>query len=310
VTRGAEKIAQQFNHAASRLKGVEYGLNTSIQKDVVRANYHLHDIACFNKQIMETIAAGDSPDIWVSQRGRCLDALACCANFIATDTARGSVEVSIGGIVMVAGGENPDCLATFPDARGNLHLQAQNAGERLILNGGTIARKISVRDTQLAELQNGLHGLAGQLIFRVNSIYQARAGVNGSTAHEFFLGTNASDIAVNPVALGKDAVATPAPPAEEVNGRMVALALAKLGSREYLGLGHQTFRQNHAHGMSELEAALAVVQDSFNTGRPVSQTQALTAALDGETAGFMHYQQACDSTARMINALEKMSPMQ
>ncbi len=309
VVRGAQGIAGQFNQASARLKGVEYGLNTSIQKDVVRSNYHLHDIASFNEQIVDTLAAGGTAEPWTSQRARCLDALACCVEFKATDEPDGSIAISIGGVTMVAGGQAPDCLATYPDPRGNLSLQAQNAVAPLQPASGTIAKKIAVRDGRLADLQTGLDSLASQLIARINSIYRTGCDINGATGRDFFTGCNAGDIRVNSTIVNDPSQLQTGGAAEESGTRMVALALAKLGSRQYLDLDHDSFQQSHTHGMSELEAALAVVNDSFNTGRRGSQQEALDAALDGETAGFMRYQQACASSARVITTLEQMTPM-
>jgi flagellar hook-associated protein FlgK len=310
VIRHAQGIAAQFKQASARLQGVEYGLNTSIQKDVVRANYHLHDIAAFNEQIVDTLAVGGDADAWCDQRAKCLDALSCCANLTVTPQPDGGLNVSIGGITMVAGGTKPDCLATYPDTRGNLCLQAQNSGARLKLICGSIARKIEARDGRLAELQKGLNSLAAQLIARVNANYNAGCGTVDEPCNAFFHGKDASDIGVNSALAGNPAQLQTGVATEETGSRMVALALARLGAGKMFNREQKNGKErNGIQANPELEEALAMINDSFNAGNEASQQQALDSTLDGETASFMRYQQACASSAKVFNTLDEMAPM-
>lgn len=303
VIRNAQNIARQFRQAHARLNGVEYGLNTSIQRDVVRANYHLHDIAAFNDQIVDTIAVGGDAAAWCDQRAKCLDALSCCVNLTVTPQPDGSLNVGIGGITMVAGREKPDCLATYPDARGNLRIQSQNTGTQLKLICGSIARKIEARDGRLAELQSGLHALATQLIGHVNSIYNAGYG----TGDGFFVGKDAADIGLNATLAGNPAQLQTAGGTAENGSRMVAQALARLGVGKFFNQPESSPKNPAVP--AELEDALSIVNDTFNVSRETSQREALDSTLDGETASFMRYQQACASSAKMISTLEKMAPM-
>ncbi len=188
IVRSAQDVAAKFNRASSRLKGLRNDLNGSIQKDVVRANQNLNDIAVLNQQIIEARASGGRAGTLAEQREQWLETLSGCVNIIATPRADGGVNVSIGGIAMVCGAKTPDSLATYPDENENLRLQAQNAGTRLKPAGGSIGGKITARDGGLAGLQSGLNHLAWQLITRFNSIYRSGRDLNGGTGGIFLRG--------------------------------------------------------------------------------------------------------------------------
>ncbi len=186
IVRCAQDIAAKFNRASSRLNCLRNDLNASIQKDVVRANQNLNDIAGLNQQILEARASGGRAGALAEQREQCLETLSGCVNIIATPRADGGVNVSIGGVAMVCGAKTPDSLATYPDKNENLRLQAQNAGTRLKPAGGSIAGKITARDGGLANLQSGLNNLASQLITRFNSIYSLRLRLERRDRPGFF----------------------------------------------------------------------------------------------------------------------------
>lgn len=179
VVQSALDVAAQLNRAAFRLNALKSGLNDSIQKDVVQANRDLNDVASLNQQIKEAQASIGRVAILADQRGQYLERLSGCVNIMARPQADGSVDVSVVGVTMVAGSETPDSLATYPDKDENLQMQAQNAGKRLKLAGGSIAGKITARNGVLAGLQCGLDKLASQLIARFNSIYSSGVGSNG-----------------------------------------------------------------------------------------------------------------------------------
>jgi flagellar hook-associated protein FlgK len=96
----------------------------------------------------------------------------------------------------------------------------------------------------LAALQNGLNTLAAQLITQVNAIYISGAVSNGLTGRNFFNGTNALDIAVNP-----DAVQNPAQLQSGAGKNTVAQDLAKLGGQNLSTLGNQTFVVSNNFGL-------------------------------------------------------------
>jgi flagellar hook-associated protein 1 FlgK len=303
IVRSAQDVAAKFNRASSRLNGLRNDLNASIQKDVIRANQTLNDIAGLNRQIIEARASGGRAGALARQREQCLETLSGGVNIIATPRADGGVNVSIGGVAMVSGAKTPDSLATYPDNNENLRLQAQNAGARLKLAAGSIAGKITARDGGLAGLQSGLNNLASQLITRFNSIYSSGCDLNGGTGRDFFTGTDASDIGVNNTVVD-DPSQLQAGGAAEANGSHAAAPAL------------ETFGQSYAQTISNLGSALSKVSDDLSSSQAVTQMlanereSAHGMTIGGELACLQRYQQACAASVQMHATLHEMSPMQ
>jgi flagellar hook-associated protein 1 FlgK len=303
IVRSAQDIAAKFNRASSRLNDLRNDLNASIQKDVVRANQNLNDIAGLNQQIMEARASGGKAGALAHQREQCLETLSGCVNIIATPRADGGVNVSIGGVAMVCGAKTPDSLATYPDKNENLRLQAQNAGARLKPAGGSIAGKITARDGGLAGLQSGLNNLASQLITRFNAIYSSGRDLNGGTGRDFFTGTDASDIGVNST-VANDPSQLQAGGAAGANGNDTAAPAL------------EAFGQSYAQTISSLGRTLAKVSDDLSSSRAVAQMlanerqSAHGVTIGDELTDLQRYQQACAASVQTHATLNEMSSMQ
>jgi flagellar hook-associated protein 1 len=294
IVRSAQDVAAKIKRASSRLDNLRDDLNASIQKDVVRANRNLDDIAGLNLQIIEAQASGESVRALIEQREQCLETLSGCADIIATRRADGGVNVRIGGGAMVLGARMPDCLATYPDKNENLRIQAQNAGARLKLAGGSIAGKITARDGGLAGLQNGLNNLAARLIARFNSIYRSGRDLKGGTGRDFFTGSDASDISVNSTVAGD-------PSQLQAGGAAPAL---------------ETFGQSYAQTVSNLGGTLSKVSEDLSSSQAVMQMlanereSAHGVLIGDELASLRRYEQACAVSAQTNATLNEMLPMQ
>jgi flagellar hook-associated protein 1 FlgK len=303
VVRSAQDIAAKFNRASSRLNCLRNDLNASIQKDVVRANQNLNDIAGLNQQIMEAWALGGRAGTLIQQRKQCLETLSGCVNIIAMPRIDGGVNVSIGGVAMVIGAKTPDSLATYPDKNDNLRIQAQNAGTRLKPAGGSIAGKIAARDGGLAGLQSGLNHLALQLITRFNSIYSSGCDLNGGTGRDFFTGTGASNIGVNST-VANDPSQLQAGGAAGANGNHAAAPAL------------ETIGQSYVQTVSNLGRTLSKVSDDLSSSQAVTQMlanereSARGVSIGGELTDLQRYQQACAASAQMHATLNKMPPVQ
>jgi flagellar hook-associated protein 1 len=310
--QAAQQVTAQFNQVSTELSSVQADLNTSVQNDVASANQDLTSIATLNQQIVEAQAAGGSAVQLVDQREQTLENLAGLANFSATTEANGAVNISIGGVAMVAGVNAVNSLQAYDPGNGNLLVQAQTGGTSITLTGGSIEGEITARDGALATLQNGLNTLASQLITQVNSIYSAGYDLNGNTGQDLFTGTNASDIGVNSNVANDPSEFQAAGVAGAAGDNTVALALAKLGGQDIASLNNQTFGANYAQTVSDLGNSISSVNDNLNNSQAVAQMlsndRASTSgvSLDSEMTNLIQYQKAYEASAEMITTLNEM----
>jgi len=312
AVQSAQQVTAQFNQVSAQLSTVQANLNTDVQNDVASSNQDLNTIASLNEQIVAAQAAGGSADQLVDQREQTLENLAGLANFSTTAQANGAVNVSIGGVTMVAGGTATDQLQAYDPGNGQLQVQAQNAGTHITLTGGSIAGEITARDGALASLQSGLNTLASQLITQVNTIYSAGFDLNGHTGQDLFTGTGASDIGVNNNVVTDPSQFQAAGVAGAAGDNTVALALAQLGNQNVAGLNNQTFSANYAQTVSDLGNAISSVNDQLNNSQAVSQmltndrASVSGVSIDQEMSSLIEYQKAYEASAELITTLNQM----
>jgi flagellar hook-associated protein 1 len=312
AVQSAQEVSAQFNQVSTQLSTVQANLNTSVQNDVASTNQDLSSIASLNAQIVAAQAGGGSADQLVDEREQTLENLAGVANYSTTAEANGAVNVSLGGVTMVSGGDVTDQLQTYTDRNGNLQVQAQNAGTPITLTGGSIEGEITARDGALASLQSGLNTLASQLITQVNTVYSAGYDLNGNTGQDLFTGSGASDIGVSSNVANDPTQFQAAGVAGAAGDNTVALALAQLGNQNIAGLSNQTFSGSYAQTVSDLGSAISSVNEQLGNSQAVSQM--LTSerssdsgvSTDTEMTNLIQYQKAYEASAELVTTLNEM----
>ena len=197
MVQAAQEVTTQFNQVSANLSQVKSNLNTSIQNDVASSNQDLTEIASLNQQIAVAQGGGSTANQLVDTREQIIENLAGMVNISTSAQADGSINISIGGVNMVTGGQAVNGLQTYDAGGGQLLIQDANSATSLAVTGGSIGGNITARDGALAGLQSSLNTLASQLITQVNNIYSAGYDSSGGTGQDFFTGTNAANIGVN-----------------------------------------------------------------------------------------------------------------
>jgi flagellar hook-associated protein 1 FlgK len=309
VVQNAEQVATQFNQVSANLTQVQAGLNTSISNGVASSNQDLTEIATLNNQIMEAQVQGQSADQLVDTREATIENLAGQLNITTAAQADGSVSISVGGVAMVTGGQAVNSLQTYTDSNGNTMVEDQNTSTPLDITGGSIGGNITARDGALANLQNSLDTLAGQLITSVNNVYSKGYDLNGNTGADLFTGSDASDISVNS-SLANDPSAFQAGGTAGATGdNSVALALAQLDNPSS---GTQTVSQSYAQTVAALGSAITTATDQLNTSQAVSTTLTNQRSsetgvdIDTEMTNLLQFQKAYEASAQLVNTINTM----
>jgi flagellar hook-associated protein 1 FlgK len=307
----AQQVSNQFTSVSSQLATLNGDLNTSVQNDTTSANQYLTSIASLNGQIVQAQASGGTSVTLVDQREQDLESLSNLTNFSTSTQSNGAVDVSIGGVTMVSGQTNTDSLEAYDPGNGQLQIKAQNAGTPLTLTGGSIAGEINVRDGAMASLQSGLNTLASQMITQVNSIYSTGYDASGNTGQNFFSGTDATDIGVNPSLVSDPSQFQTSGTAGDGDNTIV-VAMAALGNQSISGLGNQTFSANYADTVANLGIAVSSVNQNLSDSQAVSQSltseraSAGGVSLDAEMTNLLQYQKAYEASAELITSVDEM----
>jgi flagellar hook-associated protein 1 FlgK len=203
-------------------------------------------------------------------------------------------------------------LETFDNGSGQVLVRDKNSSTTLTLTGGQLQGTLDVRDGALANLQTSLNTLASTLITQVNNIHSQGFALDGSTGANFFSGTNASDIKVNPALANNPSALQASGTSGATGDNKTALALAQLADQKLTGLNNQTFSQSYGVAVSTLGDALHSVNGRIDDQQAVdsmlqSQRQSVSGvSLDEEMTDVMKYQKAYEASAKLINTIDEM----
>jgi flagellar hook-associated protein 1 FlgK len=312
VVQSAQEVTNQLNQVSANLSQVRGNLNTSMQNDVASCNQDLSQIAALNHQIILAQAAGGTANGLVDARQQKIEDLASKVNISTTAQANGSVDISIGGVAMVAGGSAVNGLQTYDAGGGQLLIQDENTATPLAVTGGSIAGNITVRDGALAGLQTSLNTLASQLITQVNNIYSAGYDSSGGTGQNFFTGTSAATIGVNSALVANPSQFQGSSTAGAGGDTQIALSLANLATQSNPALGNQSLTQSYAQTVSNLGNAIQTSADQFNTSQAISTTLANQrssqsgVSIDQEMTNLMEFQKAYEASAQIVTTINAM----
>lgn len=312
VITQAQNLATTFNQVSKQLSGLKTSLNSSISSDVDSANKLLTDIATLNKQISAAQSSGGTANDLLDEREHDLENLAQLTGITTSTETNGSVDVAIGGQNLVTGFKVADTLQTYDAGGGQILVQTATGGTPLTLTGGSIQGTIDARDGALATMSSSINTLASTLITQVNTIHNAGYSATGTTGANFFNGTDASTITVNPTLANNPGLIQTSGSATASGDNSVILQLAQLGSTTQSALNGQTFNDNYDATVAALGDSLQTANNQVTAQSTVSQmlqTQRNSTSgvsVDTEMTNLITFQRAYEASARLVSTLDTM----
>ena len=310
VISSAQVLTGQFNSISANLTAQQASLKTSIGSDIAAANQDMTDIASFNKQIIQAQSQGQSANELIDQRQQKIEDLASKINIGTVAQSNGSIDITLAGKQFVVGGSVADQLQLSTGTSGNVVLSDTNPGVGIGSSSGSIAGKITARDTDIQGTLSSLSTLASSIISQVNSVYSTGYDLNGGTGQNFFTGSSASDIAVNSTVTATTFQAAGVPGAKADN--TVAVSLAKLAKQSISGLGNTTFSASYTSTVEQLGGTLSTVNDQLSNATAVknmlNQQRSSVSGVntDEELTNLTVFQKAYEASAKMVSTISAM----
>jgi flagellar hook-associated protein 1 FlgK len=312
VVNQAQNLATTFNQVDNQLNDLNTSLNSSLTGAVSSANGLLSNIASLNSEISTAEFSGGSANDLLDTREQDLENLSQLVTLQTSTGTGNSVNVSIGGQLLVSGGHQLDQLQTYDSGNGNLQVKTATGGVPLTLTGGSIQGTMDARDGALATLQSSVNSLATTLIAQVNGIQNNGYSPTGTTGTAFFTGTNAGDIAVNSALVNNPALLQSSGSASSPADNSVALQLANLSSTAQSSLNGQTFGDAYDSTVASLGDALQTANDQVTNQTAVTtmlQTQQSNVSgvnVDEEMTNLMGFQRAYEASAQLVTTINTM----
>lgn len=313
VLGDAGTLASQFNQVSQQLGSLTSQLNTQLQSDVTNGNQLLSSIASLNNQIASAqLNTNSSPNDLLDEREKDIEDLANLTNISVAPQTNGTVNISIGGVQMVSGGNVTDTMQVYNAGGGQMLVKATTAGTPLTLTGGSIAGEIDARDGPVATLSSNLNTLATQLINAVNAVHKTGYSLTGSTNALFFSGSDASNISVNQALVNNPALIQTSGVQGDTGDNTVALQMAQLANQLNAGLNNQTFSQSYDGTVAEIGQSLSSANNEVGDQQTVQQMlQQQRSSISGvslveEMGNLSAYQNAYEASAHMMTTVDQM----
>jgi len=312
VVSAAQELTTRLHGADRRLSALSQTLNDSVSSDTAKANAALKDLADLNHQIVlaEAGSASNANELR-DQRQEALENLASLLDFNASENENGSVNITVGGTLLVSGNDVLDQLETF-DAGTNQLMLRTTSGATLSLTGGSIQGAIDARDGVLGDLKSGLDSLAGSLVTEINQIHSTGFSLSGATGTDFFSGSTAADISLNADLLADPGKLQASGDAAAAGDNQVALSLARLANQPLAALNGQTFAQQYTATVTNLGQSLNSTNAHLNDQTLVqsmlkSQRDSVSGvSVDEEMTNMMKYQKAFEASAKLVSTVSEM----
>lgn len=197
VTQQATSLAMVINRNYSQLDDLRRDLDSRIAGSVEEINSLAQRIAALNIEISKVHGSGDSPNDLRDARDALLDRLALLVKISYLEMPDGMLQVSVGGIALVAGRNAYTVQAQRNPVTQLLDLQWQD-GSSVDVQGGELMGQLELRDSLVPAKMAQLDTMAVALRDAVNGVHRTGYGLDNVTGRDFFVGAGAADLAVNP----------------------------------------------------------------------------------------------------------------
>ena len=320
VTSQSELLATTLRTKRIELETVQNNLNASIVSTVSEVNALAAQLDDLNQQITAMEQTGYVANDLRDRREQSLKDLSELINFTSIEEPGGQVRVTLGdGNTLVGTPGNPAFgqLTTTVNAGTGFDDIAWDAAPGAPINGSVTAGKLTgwleTRDTLAAGYISQLDTLAADLIVTVNAQHASGFTLSGNTGVAFFTGSDAADIAINPVvAADPAAVAAASDLAGVPGGNGNALAIADIRSALTMNGGTATYDDYYNAMISNIGIKTAEAQFNHDFNQDALQQfenfrdSISGVSLDEEMINMVKFQQTYQASAKIITTVDEM----
>jgi len=305
-------LANAINHIYSQLDELRSNLDGNVKIKVEQTNTIARQIRDMNEQIIKIESGGDNANDLRDKRDLLLDELSKIINFTAVESDRGGVAIYVHGKPLVSDINITELTTQAnPLNNGLLDVVWSDNLSLVQIEKGNLKGTLNARDNYIPHYMNELDSLAGALITEVNNLHNVGFALDGvTTGLDFFTGTGAADIAVNPVF--SDLTLIAASQGGEAGDGLNALDIAQLKDALIMSGNAATFADFYKStiatlGVESQEATRLVANEKLLVEQLTNRREAVSSvSLDEEVINMLKYQRGYEAASRMVNVMDEM----
>ncbi len=311
IVQNANHMTRLFQKLDSNVKQLRTDIVENTTGKLNRINKLTKEISEIDIQIIgysgQGVEAGDLKD----ERDRKLDELSKLINIRVTEDLNGSVMVSAGGHVISSRGGFEELKL---DLTGNtMKIVAGNTGKQVKIDSGEVGGELKNYNSVIPGYIDKLNQLVSTLIMRVNELHATGFGLGNppETGLEFFIGTDASTIAINPaIANNLNNIAASSDGTAGNNG--IALLISNVMNEPIMNNNTTSLSHFYNTIIGSIGTDITNIDSAFRTTELIAtqleiQRNSISGvSLDEEMANMIKFQQSFDAAAKVINTVNEM----
>lgn len=310
----AQSVTDNLHYLNTSINNSTADLNSQVSSAIASINNIADAITNLNKQIFSVINVGDTPNDLIDQRTQLMDKLSNLTNYQSTNMENGMTKIEINGETLV-GGNWDQKLSAVPDPLNNNNLMPVFPdGDTAVITGGSLKGLIDARDTFIPAYKTQIDSLAQALMTGMNALQQTGYGMNAAapSAMDFFSGTNAGDITVNPALIAAPSLVAAAANALSAGDGTNALAMSDIKDSFTMAGGTMTMNQYYANLISNVGSDVSKatsdsgIYSAFSTQLGQQKSSETGVSLDQEMTDLIKYQHAYTANTKVTSMMDTM----
>lgn len=308
----SRQLVDKFNDMHRSIKVSDELVMQNITDDISQVNQLLRDIASLNQTISASKATGRPDFQSMDIQSQKLEELSNLTSFEKHIADNGSVELRIGGILVVNESNAKSLRAEISPTHRQVFVRLQDNGKILVPDGGSLAGSIEMYTKEIPDIQNKLDALASTIVTRFNDLHRQGFGLDDDFSRNFFDpdGTTAETIRLNPeIANNLRFIAASSAAGEAGNGDIAAQIAdlrnaGAINGRKMVDFAIQLISQPGSR-ISELQTAIET-RDAELRMLEVQQERESGVNLDEELGMMIQFQNAYQGSARVLASAQQM----
>lgn len=312
----SEIMAETFNKVSSDLNQFQNDLDKSIKGAVSQINTIAGEIADLNVKISDIEKSGQNANDLRDRRDLYLKELSSMINISSFENNDGQVTVLVGSGNSLVQPPYALSLSTVTNASGHEDVLWVDRDGNTVditndISGGKLKGWIETRDVTIENYKTSLDNLASSMITEVNGLHTAGFDLNSAAGVNFFTGSSASDISLNPAIAGNvNLVAASGTGAPGDNSN--AIAIANLQNSLLMSTGTATYDDFYNSLVSDVGIAVQSAQMNYDHQSAMLSSldnyrESISGvSLDEEMVNLVKFQHAYDAAAKLVSAVDEM----
>jgi len=311
VVQNTTSMVETFNNLSSNLQQTKQDLTPEIKSRVDQINQLLQQIWQSDQNITTLQAGGLEANDAQDNRDNLIASLSNLTNIHVHQDNQGATSIDIGGTIVESASGYSTLSAA--DSGGQMQILAQGSPQPVDVNSGELGGILQMVNTTIPKYSGELDTLASTIIAKVNAVQSAGFGLGTPppTGNDFFTGTDAGTIAINP-AITTSANNIAASGDGSPGDNSVALSTAAIANDLSMGGGAETISQFYNGIVTDVGASVQSATNSQQSQNLVltqlqnQQNSVSGVSTDEEMVNLIQFQKGFDSAAKVITTVNDM----